>query len=677
MAFVGGRSGKRRIRGWPVTAVTALMAASAAMAAAPAAGAATTGPHGNPAAGTAKAKVTQARRATVRHASMSSTAAATGDLSTVLSETVHGGYVAAGIGMRNLGYGSISITGIPAGATVKSATLLWDILADSASASFAQGTLNGHAFTGTQWASGASPCWAVGANFSYEADVTSMVTGNGSYKLAGFATGQSDGADPWLSGSAPPLDEGASLVVVYQLASAPEVNVQIGEGATETELGNTATATLNGFTAGAKPAATTTYIVADGQMPGNTASFNGTTLPGIGFPGNDPQAVPHYSQGNLWDTVTTDVSSYMHPGDTSAAIGVTGNDDCLVWVGQVLSVSTGAVLAFGDSVAAGYGLGPSQGNNDNPAAYPAVLARKLGYGSLNEAVEGECAAAEKGCPTPTHAVNWQIQQVPASYKPSLITLTVGADDIDFAGCLKSIIEGGDLSLTSNTDPCSPEKLRSSLGAFESNLRSDLTTLKNKYPGVPIMVMDYYNPFPPGPTGVQLACPFSSLATLFYEHAQLGWLGAVYIALHEPVLFALDARTVQGRIYRDARSVLGKLNASINKAAGGLATVVNTNDFAGHNICSSASWVFSPTATIDMSLSIASVTASLHLSIGGNEVCPDPVSPEDKNFKVSQQFGNKFLHVSGSLTISAGLNCLPHPTATGQTAIATDFLNQGA
>ena len=114
-------------------------------------------PSGDPAAGTVKAQVTQTQQATVRHAALAGSAAATGSLSTVLSESVHGGYTAAGIGMRNLGYGAISITGIPAGAKVKSATLLWDILADSAGSSFAQGTLNGKAFTGTQWASGAAP----------------------------------------------------------------------------------------------------------------------------------------------------------------------------------------------------------------------------------------------------------------------------------------------------------------------------------------------------------------------------------------------------------------------------------------------------------------------------------------------------------------------------------------
>jgi len=631
--------------------------------------------NGDPAAGTVKAQAIQPQQTTVRHAAMTSAAAATGSLSTVLSESVHGGYTAAGIGMRNLGYGTISITGIPAGSKVKSATLLWDILADSAEPSFAQGSLDGEAFTGTPWASGASPCWSAGANFSYEADVTSLVAGNGSYKLTGFASGQSDGADPWTSGSTAPLDEGASLVVVYQLPSMPEVTVQIAEGATETP-GGTASATLDGFTVGTKASASTTYIVADGQMPGNTASFDGTTLPGVSFPGNDPQAVPNYSQGNLWDTVTTDVSSYLSPGDTSATMGVTGGQDCLVWVGQVLSVSTGAVLAFGDSIAAGYGLGPSEGFPDNPDAYSAILAQKLGYDSQNYAVEGVCAGIGNDCPA--HSVDWQIQQVPASFTPSLITLTVGADDINFGGCFESIIENGDESMQSPADPCYPATLSRHLADFKRKLASDLTTLQGKYPGVPIQVMDYYNPLPPAPAAEQSACLFSDVATLTYEHAQIGWLNTVDTFILHHSKFNSDARTVQGLLYKDAQTVLNQLNTAINTTANGHATVVNTNDFAGHDICAQGSeWVFSPTFAIDMSLKVGSVSKSAHLEIGGDEACPDPVSPVDKNFKISEQFKNSFLHISGSLNIAGGLNCLPHPTVAGQTAIADDFLNQGA
>jgi lysophospholipase L1-like esterase len=688
MPSVGGRSRRRRIRRWPTTAAAALVAAAAAITAVSAGGTATvasarlasaSNAGGNPAAGTAKAQVAGPQRATVRHAAMSSSASASGDLSTVLSQTVHGGYTAAGIGMRNLGYGTISVTGVPAGATVKSATLVWDILADAAGPSFAQGTLDGKAFTGTQWASGASPCWPVSANFSYEADVTGLVTGNGSYKLAGFATGQSDGADPWTSGSTAPLDEGATLVVVYQLASMPEVTVQIAEGATETELGNTASATLAGFTVGATPSATTTYIVADGQLPGNTASFDGTTLPGVGFSGNDPQAVPHYSQGNLWDTVTADVSADLHQGDTSATIGVTGNDDCLVWVGQVLAVKTGAVLAFGDSVAAGYGLGPSQGYPDNPDAYSAVLAQKLGYGDGNYAVEGRCAAADLGCSDPSDPVDWQIQQVPANYQPNLITLTVGANDINFRGCLIDIIVFGDALLKSNTDPCSASNLTRDLNAFKPALKADLTKLKSKYPGVPIMVMDYYNPFPPAPAANHPACSFNLLPTLTYLHTQGAWLGVVYTALFQKSTFASDERMVQGRLYQDAKSVLGQLNSAINATASGLATVVNTNDFTGHDICSTDSWVFSPTFQVGMSLKIAAVSLSLQTSWGDNEVCPDPVDPLDLNlhFNPSVQFSNKYLQLSGSFKLAVGANCLPHPKATGQAAIAGDFLNQGA
>ena len=142
--------------------------------------------HGSGGEGTIAAKGGQDKRAAVRHAVTSAAADATGALSTVSSVTVNGGYTAAGIGMRNLGYGTIAVTGVPAGATVASATLLWDVLADQSDPTFAQGSFNGTPVDGTNWASGASPCWQPGSNFSYEANVTSLVSGNGSYALAGL-----------------------------------------------------------------------------------------------------------------------------------------------------------------------------------------------------------------------------------------------------------------------------------------------------------------------------------------------------------------------------------------------------------------------------------------------------------------------------------------------------------
>src|SRR5271165_4945475 len=45
---------------------------------------------------------------------------ASGALATILTKSLHGGYVSAGVGMRNQGSGTISISGIPDGATVES-----------------------------------------------------------------------------------------------------------------------------------------------------------------------------------------------------------------------------------------------------------------------------------------------------------------------------------------------------------------------------------------------------------------------------------------------------------------------------------------------------------------------------------------------------------------------------
>lgn len=354
MRTLRGRPPGRTASGWRagVTGVVVVLTTIAFGASAASAAVARQGPGAHPSGeGTVAAKSGSSSRVTLRHGATRAPTDASGDLSTVSSQTLHGGYTVAGIGMRNQGSGTISITAVPAGATVVSATLMWDIIADQQDPTFAQGTINGSTITGTSWSSGASPCWSEGStNWSYEADVTSQVTGNGSYDLGGFASGDTDGSDPWTVGTDAPLLDGASLVVVYQLASMPEAVIQIAEGASETDSGNEADATLDGFTVSAPASATTTYIVGDGQEAGNTASFDGTTLPDVSFPGADPQSVPDYSRGNLWDSVTTDASSLVTAGDTSADLSVTGNDDCLVWVGQVLAVSSApcqASVSFG------------------------------------------------------------------------------------------------------------------------------------------------------------------------------------------------------------------------------------------------------------------------------------------------------------------------------------------
>ena len=115
--------------------------------------------------------------------------------------------MAAGTSLRNRGFGTINLTGVPVGATITKAYLVWSVLNSVESANLKVGTFKGVNITGSKAGEGADPCWGAGSGYSYRADVTSLVTGNGAYALTNFASGQTDGADPWVSGSVAPMAE--------------------------------------------------------------------------------------------------------------------------------------------------------------------------------------------------------------------------------------------------------------------------------------------------------------------------------------------------------------------------------------------------------------------------------------------------------------------------------------
>ncbi len=257
--------------------------------------------------------------------------------------SLQGGYVASGVGMRNRGFGHISVAGIPAGSTIYAAYLYWDILGNTNDDTFSQGQINGQQITGQLVATGGVPCWDTTSNFAYRADVTSLVTGNGTYSLTDFASSTTDGSDPWIVGSSPPMMEGASLVIIYENSSSPPTTILIYEGAAETGVeGELLEVTIDGFTApNSTFSATTTFIGADGQVAGKPGStFNENFLPTVAWYGSDPQDGPTFIHGNLWDTMTTNVTSLISPGDTSATATVQGGPDCMVWVAQVFSISS-------------------------------------------------------------------------------------------------------------------------------------------------------------------------------------------------------------------------------------------------------------------------------------------------------------------------------------------------
>ena len=70
--------------------------------------------------------------------------------------------------------------------------------------------INGNSVTGSTDGTSDSPCWDNGNIYTHSANVTPLVTGNGTYTLSGYATGVAGGGDPWSTTQVAPLMEGAS-----------------------------------------------------------------------------------------------------------------------------------------------------------------------------------------------------------------------------------------------------------------------------------------------------------------------------------------------------------------------------------------------------------------------------------------------------------------------------------
>ncbi|MFT4165091.1 MAG: hypothetical protein QM650_07585 [Microlunatus sp.] len=274
-----------------------------------------------------------------------------------------GGYVAAGVSLRNRGSGKIKVSGIPSGAKIKGAYLFWSVLGKGEGSGFKKGKFAGKKITGTKIGSGTGPCTVSGPKgYAYRANVTKKVKRNGTFKLTGFASGTKNGADPFTTTSVPPLAEGASLVVVFEKKNYPLTKVVLSNGYAML-AGDTATTTVNFGFAATNPvgAVKTTFIGGDGQKDAEDYStVNGVKIAAADWDGTDGPT-PRYSQGNLWDTDTANLVNVVKPGNTSAKIMVSSvppasaKADCLIWVGQAFSIGVnGKADTDGDKLLDGW-----------------------------------------------------------------------------------------------------------------------------------------------------------------------------------------------------------------------------------------------------------------------------------------------------------------------------------
>lgn len=344
-------------------------------------------------------------------------------------------------------------------------------------------------------------------------------------------------------------------------------------------------------------------------------------------------------------------------------------------------VRSGTLLAFGDSVAAGYGLGP----DGNSSAYPAILAATLGLTPVNLATSGACVSSTDApaprpgnCTGSNSGVSVAQQETSAiGLSPSVITLTAGANDIAFDQCFEAAF---DLTANGPADPCAPGSLASNLAALGSSLRATLQQTAHDFPNVPIVVTGYYNPLPPvPPTG--LACgdlyPLSFADALNHlSGSDITWL--VLGLLLRPDAIQNGLRSYQAAIFSRGQSIVTALNGTIQAAVKAVpsAHFVPLN-FAGHDFCrpAGAAWAFGPRVAERLVISHLFAGPQVIAAVaGGSVACPSPgkldpsLTPTTFNFSFFLPALPPITGISGSF--SPSVNCTPHPTAPGQLAISS-------
>lgn len=277
-------------------------------------------------------------------------------------------YVASGTCMRNWGKGTITIQGVPNGflnwqvwlpsPLVRVALLYWSVLDWSYSPQLSMGKFDGVPITGTLLGKDTSPAWTAPYIYSFRADVTNLILPriNGQYKLTGFASGRTDGANPWAVPETPPDIEGASLIIIYNdiYPCTVKHSVMVYDGPPVTFTGSTVNTTITGFSVGRTCDVKTTFIISDGQTTSGLAGTKTAWLQspstinlGTAFDGQDvvdSTGSRNTVTGWLHDTTTFDIWQGLPVGTGTATLAVKsgatgeGYSDVLTWLAQVFSV---------------------------------------------------------------------------------------------------------------------------------------------------------------------------------------------------------------------------------------------------------------------------------------------------------------------------------------------------
>jgi len=255
---------------------------------------------------------------------------------------VKGDYIAAGVGVRGVGSGTINISGVglPPDADVVAAYLYWETLVDG-STSGAAATIRGKQITGTQIASVTVPRWAGFTQaIVYRADVFAYLTFDPStFKATPVGDYPVTFPDSHALQTAPST-EGATLVLVYRSLnpSVPYRSVVIYDGGqTLARSGDQLNVDMGGFyqASSTSPQARFTPIVGDGQLAdagtnNDQVTFNGALL------GND---IFKGTLGAYWDSPTFDVGYLVTPNASQVNVSSAFVSDAITFAAAVFSTT--------------------------------------------------------------------------------------------------------------------------------------------------------------------------------------------------------------------------------------------------------------------------------------------------------------------------------------------------
>jgi hypothetical protein len=242
-------------------------------------------------------------------------------------------------GMRTDGTGSIAVSGVSG--TVTKALLYWNGPTNSTDpAANATVSFAGTPVTGVNIGFASDNCWGFANSQSYRADVTPLVTGDGTYPLSNFR--KSDDVEI----------NGVALIVFFNDGNtANDRNVVLWNG-NDSNIASSFDAagwdeTITGVPYPGSGSASLDFVVSDGQQATDGALvlndstleeegpiFEGDSTPGGAFVPNPP--------GKLWDVESFDITSLLSPGSNDLHLTSAAASDCLSLVVAAANVPASA-----------------------------------------------------------------------------------------------------------------------------------------------------------------------------------------------------------------------------------------------------------------------------------------------------------------------------------------------